>query len=462
MKHIIIGRGMQFLVGLLTYRVLTDALSPEEFGIYGVIITIAGFYSLIFINPIGIYINRKINEWNKQGVIKNYFHDYAKYILIIAFLTYPISVVVLLMLKIDNIFILSVILSIYLISNTFNQTVIPSLNLLGKDKYYAYCTMGTAIFALVNSIILIIIDKIAINWLVGIIVSQVIFGMIGYSYLVRGQIIKQIRVDYRYRLQVFKYAWPLLLTSLFIWIQLQGYKFIVVGYYGIKEFGLLIASYGVAAVLMAAGEQILQNIFQPKCYREISNKNCWSNYANSMIANIILYATLIFISIEIISQIFLSADYRNNLNIIRLAIICEALRVINGIFSYKDTLDHTTKNLIYPNLIAALIIIPLILILINFYSIEIILIPVILIIGQLITLYFLAIKNRSINFNNKIDRGKISKIIILSGFNILINQIININNHNEFLSFLINIISCTIVIYISFKTNIIKINDYIS
>ena len=461
MKHIIIGRGMQFLVGLLTYRVLTNALSPEEFGTYGIIITIAGFYSLIFINPIGIYINRKINEWNKQGIIENNFNDYAKYILIIAVLTYPISVVMLQILRIDNIFILSVILSIYLISNTFNQTVIPSLNLLGKDKYYAYCTMGTAIFALVNSIILTTIDNIAINWLIGIIVSQVIFGVIGYAYLVREQIKKIIKIDHKYRLQVFKYAWPLLLTSLFLWFQLQGYKFIVVSYYGIKEFGLLIASYGVAAVLMAAGEQILQNIFQPKCYREISNKNCWSNYANSMIASIILYATIIFISIEIISQIFLSADYRNNLNVIRVAIICEALRVINGIFSYKDTLDHTTKNLIYPNFIAAIILIPSISILINFYSIEIIWIPIILTIGQLITLYLLAVKNRSINLNNRINLNKISKILIFNGLIIFINQIIKYNIYNEYLSTTINMISCTIVIYVAFKLNIIKIKDYI-
>jgi len=81
---ILLGQGLQAVTGLVAIRLLTSLLPPEEAGRYYILLSLAAFFALFLISPIGNYINRKTHEWHRSGTIQNNLHLFWLYLLGVA------------------------------------------------------------------------------------------------------------------------------------------------------------------------------------------------------------------------------------------------------------------------------------------------------------------------------------------------------------------------------------------
>ena len=133
---IIVGRAAQFLIALITLRVATTLLSPEEMGKVALVVTTTAFFALLLINPVGMFINRRIHAWQASGRGIGYLVRFAGYIALvatIAAISLPLFVMTgLVNFGIPTVWLIALVCG-SVIFNTVNQTAIPCLNLLGDS-----------------------------------------------------------------------------------------------------------------------------------------------------------------------------------------------------------------------------------------------------------------------------------------------------------------------------------------
>jgi len=242
--------------------------------------------------------------------------------------------------------------------NTAIQTLIPSLNMLGRELSFTALNVLTLVMSLICSLIFChFVGATAEYWIAGTLTGQMIFCCIAYMVLFwkyptvghlpspsSAQIIKAIH-----------FCWPVAITVGLQWMQMQGYRFLLADQFGIAEFGLFVVGYSVAASLLSAGETILTTWFQPAFYRAISSNYeaernaAWHIYAGRMLPASLLGVTALITASDMLPQLMLGNAYQNVGQYVILGAIAEWGRMLVGVFSLNAHRHMATRQLILPN-----------------------------------------------------------------------------------------------------------------
>jgi O-antigen/teichoic acid export membrane protein len=184
---IIFGRAAQFLLALAMMRVATTLLTPEEMGRVSLVLTTIAFFALFLINPVGMFINRRLHAWRASGTARHYLIRYVSYLLLVAFIA-ALSLPLLYVIRLVN-FGLSLGWLIFLVCgsllfNTINQTAIPSLNMLGDSGRFVLLSVATIAASFACAVLLVEwIQPSAQYWLLGLLLGQAILAVIGTGVL---------------------------------------------------------------------------------------------------------------------------------------------------------------------------------------------------------------------------------------------------------------------------------------
>lgn len=357
---ILVGRLTQFALAFLSVRLMTTVLTPIEVGKATLITTGTAFFALFLVNPVGMFINRRIHPWLINGNLKNYFHHYCKYLfyvaLFAALLTWSLLVANIWDIGLSPIWTATLIAG-SLIFNTINQTLIPSMNMLERVRPFVIFTIGTLALGLIFSYTLVKwLHSNAITWLSGSILSQMVFSFLAYKVFFR-EISNDIRTpienDSYWRL--YNFAWPISIAVGLNWLHMQGYRFILANQFGLAELGLFSAGYTLAASLTTACESITTAWFQPRFYREIHSssklirKQAWSKYASTMLPLSILASSGIFMTSPYLATIMLGPDYQSVAPYVMMGALAEWGRTLFNIFSLDSHANMNTRRLIIPS-----------------------------------------------------------------------------------------------------------------
>lgn len=375
MTSILLGRAFQVLLALIMMRIATTLLPPSEFGKISIVLTTLSFFALFLVNPIGMFINRRLHAWCAAGVSKFYLIRYVGYLLMVSI----ISAVVLLLLYLvfDISFDLPIGWLLLLVCgslffNTINQTSIPSLNMLGNSKkFILLSTTSLAASLLFASLLVLFIGPVAQYWLFGLLIGQTIFALIGTHFLFiklnENNPPSPLPIISRQHLKrLFNFAWPVAIAAGLAWMQLQGYRYVIDDGLGLSELGLFVAGYGISAGLIAAFESVLTTYFQPRLYRDVSaddpsqQAKAWQRYATVVIPSLVLTVALCIILAPELAQILLGKDFQSSKNFIVWGALSEAARVLMGVYSLIAHIRMRTDWLIIPNLIGGVLSIVLI------------------------------------------------------------------------------------------------------
>ena len=375
MIFIILGRALQVLLALIMMRVATTLLSPAEFGKIALVLTTVSFFALFLVNPIGMFINRRLHSWCTEGVFRYYLMRYLRYLLVINM----ISAVLLILL--DLVFGLNLGLPIgwlillvcgSLFFNTINQTSIPSLNMLGNSKKFILLSTASLASSLVfASLFVTFLAPEAQYWLLGLLIGQTLFAIIGTQLLFvqlheKYPLCLSPKISGRHLKKLFNFAWPVSIAAGLSWMHLQGYRYVIDAGLGLSDLGLFVAGYGISAGLIAASESVLMTYFQPRLYRDVSDADAsqqakaWQQYAAVIIPSIILTAGLSIVLAPELAQILLGKDFQSSATFIIWGAFAELCRVLIGVYSLNAHIHMRTDWLIVPNLIGAVLSIVLI------------------------------------------------------------------------------------------------------
>ena len=256
-----------------------------------------------------------------------------------------------------------------LLFNTVNQTVIPSLNLLGFRGWFIVLSLATIATGFIAALILILtIHPKAEYWLLGLLIGQAIFAAIGGKVFFgklhsQGASSKPTRAHINVLLG---FAWPVAISVGLNWVQSQSYRFLMEDSLGLAALGLFVAGYGISAGLIAAFESVLTTYCQPIFYKRVSNgdrdeqSQAWNKYAGAILPSLILLVCFVAAVAPELTQLMLGPAYQSASQFVVWGAIAEAARVVSGVYGMVAHAKMKTRLLLIPNLMGAVVSVALI------------------------------------------------------------------------------------------------------
>ena len=352
-------------------RVATTLLSPEEMGRVSLVLTTIAFFAMFLVNPVGMFINRRLHAWLVNGTASTYLERYAGYLGVVA-LVAAIMLPLVEMTGWVNFGMsgtwLVVLVCGSLIFNTINQTSIPSLNMLGDSRSFVVLSVTTLAASFVCAVVLVeTVQTSAQYWVLGLLLGQMLLAIAGtkvfFAYLQQeggattvtaGLQKKQFRI-------LFEFAWPVALAAGLGWVQGQGYRYILESQLGLAQLGLFVAGYGISAGLIAGFESVLTTYFQPRLYRDASKGHAneqaeaWQRYASAVIPSLVLTVVLIIMLAPELTRLFLGQRFQTASSFVVWGALAEAARVLTGVYSLIAHVFMRTRWLVLPTAAGALL-----------------------------------------------------------------------------------------------------------
>lgn len=351
-------------------RVATTLLSPEEMGKVSLVLTTIAFFAMFLINPVGMFINRRLHAWQASGIAQYYLVRYVSYLLLVAFIA-AISLPFLYMSGVADFGVsigwLIVLVCGSLFFNTINQTAIPSLNMLGDSGRFVLLSIATIAASFASATILVQwLGPLAQHWLFGLLLGQTLLAVIGtrvfISRLQQPGAFSTPKVIHKRHLRVLiNFAWPVAIAVGLGWVQGQGYRYLMEGQLGLVQLGLFVAGYGISAGIIAGFESVITTYFQPRLYRNISAEDSvswarsWREYAVVIAPSLLLTAAFIATLAPELTRIFLGNKFQSAANYVIWGAFAETVRMLTGTYSLVAHVHMRTRWLMLPNLIGAVL-----------------------------------------------------------------------------------------------------------
>lgn len=347
------------LIMLITYRVLSTLLSVPDMGIYYFLLSISSAFGLIYANPIGMYANRMMHGWLDHGTLVRNIKIILYAFLFGSILTIPVLFFFHEKIQLDqySFFAVGAILVFYVFSTSINGTLVPGLNLLGHTREFVVWTLATNVLGLLISCLLVrYVSPHPLNWLLGQGIALFFCGWIAYFILLKNNknnIESQVDPFPLRGKRVAKFALPIVVTNLAVWVLCQSFRFFFKDKVDLTLIGELTFGLGLATSLCVALEYLFQQLYLPHFYRQInisSNDNgvIWNKLLNRLISPYI-YITIFIVGLApFIMRVLADVKFKNSGIFLALGAVVELLRMLGNVFNSATQSEMKTHKAIVP------------------------------------------------------------------------------------------------------------------
>ncbi|MEK7355994.1 MAG: glycosyltransferase, partial [Bdellovibrionota bacterium] len=346
-------------------RVMTEYLGPSELGRYAIIISVTTFFALVFINPAGMYVNRRLHSWNTSATLKNHLIRYGGYVLGVAVLAlvslplfqnvaepaWPLETLWLASLVAGSVFV-----------TTVNQTIIPAMNLLHRRTAWLIFSTLTLWLALGASALLTSREPTAEMWQLGQLVGFGVGAAIAIpffsKYLNKTTAGKDEAESFK---KILTFAAPLALSVGLYWCQFQSYRLIVGRWISLETLGGFMGIYTLVAGLMSAYENLIQQYLYPKLYADSSSADelaraaAWRKYATLAIPMTFIAGLALYSAHGPFIRLFLAPTFHTYAAFALAAVVVETCRVVGSAYGMAGQVAYRTQTLLLPQLLGVIL-----------------------------------------------------------------------------------------------------------
>lgn len=371
---VVVGRLFFSLVYLLSIRISTGLLEPDQYTILGMLVAIQTFCGLIFINPIGQYINRNCQQWWQDQSIDGRMKTFQYYVVVTSLIGGVVASIWFSIFDSGNgfnKFFLANIVILMIWGATWNVTWSSVINILEQRALAVKLSLFAAVCGLLMSALLCYSNPTPEMWFLGQAIGNSI-GAIAGGYAMRsiGLIKAKSPVKLIDASAIKKYCLPLACSTPFIWLQLSGYRLIMPTYWDLTIVGMALAGIGLSLQAWILVETIVVQILIPKYYKilngsdgavipgyEGNNKQQVDRLVFSDLINIVGPFYLFFAAITLVlapSLVFLIVDEKYILaaHFFAIGSFVELCRVMFNLFANAAQINQNTKLLVLPNIIS--------------------------------------------------------------------------------------------------------------
>ncbi|OMH27013.1 lipopolysaccharide biosynthesis protein [Motiliproteus sp. MSK22-1] len=364
---------LQILSVILTLRVLTSVLSPAEVGKVHFVLSTISFFALFFINPVGMYLKRRVVEWSKSDYLSTSFTIFFYYIIIVVLITSAILYILngywmnFSTISVDDLILIA---ALYLVFNTVSLTLASTLNLLGYRKSWAVITIIGIWVGIFSSWYFTRVDATATRWLYGQVSGFFIATCVG-AYLINrfGFYSNFYFNDFRRSLNrasiglAISFSFPISIAVILGWFQYQSWKVFVGQVINFEYLGLFAAGYAISAGIMAAFESTAQQFVHPYFYKNITHatryemQEAWTNYANLMLPSAFMTCSFIAALSTQLIHLLVDEKFWGVELFLLMGSFIEFFRIATNVYSLSYHASLNTVKIIFPQFVGALLVI---------------------------------------------------------------------------------------------------------
>lgn len=414
---IFIGKLFLTIISILSIKILTTLLSPYEMGKIYIFLVVVSFFLLFFVNPLTQYFFRFMNNWKIQKSLCEKLFLMSLYLLIISALA---LICLLISIKFDifNIFNTKNIILIlfgFVFFQSLNQFIIPLLNMLHYRLSFTILTVLTAFGIIVFGYLFVkLFGSTSENWLLGTVVSNTLFLIIGFFILKNRLNEKFNGFFYSFKKitkekikSILVFVMPLSIATLFMWLQNSGYRILIEQNIGLEFLGFLGVGLAISGQVASTIESIVMQYFHPIYYKQITNatveerKKAIESFINKALPIYFMLAIFLTFVAKYVVEILVDEKYYSVYIFTAFGVWIEFFRMSSNLFGNISQSEMNTKKIMAPYIIGSLVTI----ILVYFSSLKVdyeFYLPIALLIGGVFTMIVMYISMKKL-IDFKID-----------------------------------------------------------
>ncbi|QHJ00159.1 oligosaccharide flippase family protein [Xylophilus rhododendri] len=355
----------QIFLMFATLKIGTSMLPPSEMAVVFMLTSAVAIVSALLINPVGMFMNRRMHAWHEAGSLTRYFHLFYVAVAMVGLLCLAAAAWGLPLyngVHGRSVPMLAGLIAASLVTLSINSTAISGLNLLGRTREFLFLSAGTAALSLACAFgFASTFGKSAEHWFLGIIVGQAIVGMLAArSFPAIATPRKASPVLERRKVRsLFAFAWPISIAVGLASIQAQGYRLLGGNFIAMTDLGLVAAGVGVSVAIMSSVESILSSYLMPAFYRTIgastpdAQMQAWAAYARVAIPIFVVTGCYLAIVAPELVGLFMGPAYADAGQYVYWGVIAEVCRVVAYTFAMVLHAKFKTRALIVPALCGA-------------------------------------------------------------------------------------------------------------
>ncbi len=369
-KNIIVlsvGRLLQALLAIFTLRLLTEVLPQDQVGQQYVINSMILWFSMVLINPVGMYVNRHLHEWKKENALVYYMKKLNSYFLIIAVL----SLVIVFLCSYFSVFKnITMDLSMYfyflafIYLSTWFQTITSMFNLFNQQKIFIILSILSQFLGLLFAFLLTHFFKVeSLYWLFGLLSGQVVSLIVAIIFFKKHFYSDQRLIPARdsfFQKTTFLFCYPVAITTLFMWFNTQGYRLYLESEIGLASLGALGVGLGLAASVSSVVESITTQFLFPRYYESLvrsSVSDRVQSWNELWLKSLCIYVPFCFLTVSastFLVRVLTAKQFHHIASLVCLGAFVELFRQLSNILYLVAHGEKKTQQTIVPYLTGAL------------------------------------------------------------------------------------------------------------
>ena len=388
------GRIVTAMLALLGLKIATMFLTPVRYGELALLIAFQTLFGLFLISPVLQYVNRHTYEWWTDGVLLSKFADFHRFVAAVSAIGAFTIVVIAGKNSLSELIwaILAMLLMIY--AAACNAAYLTTLNLLGCREESVVWGIVTVIAGLSMAVWFVSLSATATAWFAGQALGMGVGAIGAWRALLRHAMSTHVREPTQALLNkkiVLSYCLPLAIATGFMWLQVSGYRFVVMAYWGLEALGFLALGLLLASQIFAMAESLAQQFFYPLFYRRIHAADVFvSNLAFSDLINVmgplyLVLAGMTVVGAPYILLVLASPQYADAEVFVRLGAAIECCRVLGNMLGIAAQVTKRTDSIALPYSLGAIVLFGMLLFA-GRYHLLVVWIGVFLVVAALVTL----------------------------------------------------------------------------
>ncbi len=361
------GRLLQSLIAIASIRLMTTLLDKENVGYNYLIISITSYFSLILINPLGVYLNRHIHEWNRDGILRNRFKQLSGYFLLIAAISIPMVIAGSKFAGIGrgiSLTSLAALVAAYVFFSTWSLTLYTSLNMLEHREAFVLLGVVAQVAGLLFGILFVtMLTHTAVGWLLGILAGQTLAGVMAWWYY-KSRVFpansNPAAPSALFKKDLVWFCVPIAITTVFMWTQNHSYRLIIESSLGAEFLASLAVGLGVASSLAGVIESLVTQYFYPGYYAATTSRDtevrisAWNGFFKNAISIFIPGMAFSLVSAKYIMFFLVAKQFHNTFHVLMFGLAIEFFRMISNVAHVVSYSEKNTKMTIAPYVLGAM------------------------------------------------------------------------------------------------------------
>lgn len=275
-----LGRVLGAALALAGFFVLTRQLPPEEYALVALLMGFSSFAGLVLLNPAGQWANRHIHEWHDQRALHARLQELLRLVLGAALVVGSLSAGWYLLTSATDLIeavAVGAIVAGLVYFTTAALAFSSALNALGHRREAVVWQLATNGLGLLLAVLLVQLDATATLWLAGLAMGAAL-AWVGAGTALRHVVSRDdTQEEGNHRPKPFfgdgafkHFALGLTMVTTLMWLEGNGYRFILERGWSARDLGLFLMALSVPAQLTAVLESVVMQFAYPYFYRSLA------------------------------------------------------------------------------------------------------------------------------------------------------------------------------------------------